>query len=337
MRLHENAARELAHDHEFIGSTEGNEKKALKVIWLTAATMIGEVIAGMLTGSMALLADGWHMATHALALGVTYFAYVMARRYSGAARFSLGTGKFGVLAAYTSALFLGATAAVMVIESVDRFFNPLSIAFNEAIVVAVIGLAVNLFSIRLLGDGDHGHHHDHNHGDHDHHHGDHDHDHNHSPSRDQNLRAAYLHVAADALTSVLAIIALLSGKYLGWGFLDPVMGLVGAGLIFRWAWGLARSSALVLVDGMADDNLGRAVVEAIESDRDSRVVDLHVWPLGSDGAAASVSVVSGERRRAGEYHRRLSGIDNLKHVVVEPHQCRDESCPCRRPEPDPAG
>ena len=330
MQLHEKAAEELAHDHDFNGSTRGNEKKALKVIWLTAITMIGEIIAGLLTGSMALLADGWHMATHALALGVTYFAYIMARRYTGAAKFSLGTGKFGVLAAYTSALFLGATAAVMIIESVDRFFHPLAIAFNEAIVVAIIGLAVNLLSIRLLGD-DHGHHH----GDHDH--GRHDHHRDHGAGRDQNLRAAYLHVAADALTSVLAIIALLSGKYLGWNFLDPVMGLVGAGLIFRWAWGLARNSALVLVDGMADDGVGRAVTEAIEADRDSRVVDLHVWPLGSDGAAASVTVVSGERRRAEEYHSRLAGIDNLKHVVVEPHQCDDESCPCRRPGPESAG
>ncbi|MFU8768893.1 MAG: CDF family Co(II)/Ni(II) efflux transporter DmeF [Desulfotignum sp.] len=311
--MHADTIRKINHEHDFEGDAHENEKRTLKVIVLTGITMCVEITAGVLTGSMALLADGMHMGTHAFALGITYFAYVMARRFSGSTKFGFGTGKFGILSGYTSALFLGGTALYMIVESFKRFFKPVPIAFDEAILVAVVGLAVNVLSIWMLGGKKTGHH---GHG----HHADTDHDRSHHP-HDHNLRAAYLHVLADALTSVLAILALVSGKFFGWSFLDPAMGIVGGVLIARWAWGLLRSSAFILLDGNKDKDLRDAVINAIESDGDSLVSDLHIWPLNSNALAAAITVVTEKKRTPTDYCSRLSHITRLKHTTIEIHYC----------------
>jgi cation diffusion facilitator family transporter len=311
--MHADTIRQINHEHDFEGDAHENEKRTLKVIVLTGITMCVEIIAGVLTGSMALLADGMHMGTHAFALGITYFAYVMARRFSGSTKFGFGTGKFGILSGYTSALFLGGTALYMIVESFKRFFKPVPIAFDEAILVAIVGLAVNVLSIWMLGGKKTGHH---GHG----HHDDTDHDRSHH-HHDHNLRAAYLHVLADALTSVLAIVALVSGKFFGWSFLDPAMGIVGGVLIARWAWGLLRSSAFILLDGNKDKDLRDAVINAIESDGDSLVSDLHIWPLNSNALAAAITVVTEKKRTPTDYCSRLSHITRLKHTTIEIHYC----------------
>ena len=307
--MHTRSLKQISHTHHFGTSDRSNETKTLRVIFLTFGTMLVEISAGVLTGSMALLADGWHMGTHAFALGITWFAYIMARKYSHHERFSFGTGKFGVLAGYTSALFLGGTALYMLYESMIRFISPVQIAFNEAIIVAVVGLFVNVLSIWMLHTtGDHSHSHDHTH--------------------DHNLRAAYLHVVADALTSILAIVALIAGKYFGLVFLDPLMGIVGGLLIGKWAWGLLKSSGLILLDGSGDRELHKEITEAIQSDQDSIVADLHIWHMSSNDLAAIVSVVSREHRSPAEYYERLVFIKRLRHVTIEIHRCEDKLCSC---------
>ena len=311
--MHDDEIRQVRHEHDFDGVDNTNEKRTLKVIVLTASMMCVEIIAGILTGSMALLADGMHMGTHAFALGITYFAYVMARKFSGSTIFGFGTGKFGILSGYTSALFLGGTALYMIVESFRRFFKPVPIAFDEAILVAIVGLGVNVLSIWMLR-GKETNHHDHSHPD------DNEQDRGHH-HHDHNLRAAYLHVLADALTSVLAIVALVSGKFFGWSFLDPVMGIVGGVLIARWAWGLLRSSGFILLDGSGDQGIRDAVVKAIESDGDSLVGDLHIWPLNSNALAAVITVVTKENRNPLDYRSRLSHIAKLKHTTIEIHNC----------------
>jgi len=326
--MHEKTVKRFEHSHELSDVDRSSERKTLQVVILTAITMIAEIVFGVLTGSMALLADGWHMGTHAFALGISYTAYIMARRLSNSPKYSFGTGKFGVLAGYTSALFLGAIAIWMMYESVERFFTPLHIAFNEAIIVAVVGLAVNLVSIRMLGGGgrhhDHDHQHEHTH-DHDH---PRDHDHPHEKKHDHNFRAAYMHVIADALTSVLAIVALLSGKYLGLTFLDPVMGIVGGIMISRWAIGLIQGTARILLDSTAGDAVRAAIQSAVHSDSDSRLTDLHVWRIGSNSMAAAITVVSGMSRTPDDYRTRLEDIGELKHVTVEINPCSDPDCAC---------
>ena len=209
--MHTDMIKQISHEHDFDGIDHANEKRTLTVVIITAVTMCAEIIAGILTGSMALLADGWHMGTHALALGIAYFAYVMARKFSGSSKFGFGTGKFGILSAYTSAIFLGGTGLYMIVESCRRFLIPVTIAFDEAILVAIVGLIVNALSIWMLHTKDT-----------EHHSHDHQHDHNHERHHDHNLRAAYLHVVTDALTSVLAIVALVSGKF--FGFLSRICG-----------------------------------------------------------------------------------------------------------------
>jgi cation diffusion facilitator family transporter len=277
----------------------GNETKTLRVVILTLATMVIEVAAGYLTGSMALLADGWHMGTHAFALGITWFAYILARKHAQSPVFSFGTGKFGILAGYTSALFLGVAALSMLYQSAERLIFPVAIAFNEAIVVAVLGLVVNAASIAIM----HGHGHGHDHG--------HQHDHS--------FRAAYLHVIADALTSVLAIAALLTGKYLGWTFLDPIMGVVGGLLILRWAWSLLKQTGHILLDGSAPEDLQGQIRTALEEDDDSLVTDLRVWYLGSHDLAAMANIETGRALSPADYRRRLEKIHGLHHITVEVH------------------
>lgn len=310
------------HDHEFSGIDRSNEVKTLRVVILTAVMMGLEIAAGIYYGSLALLADGWHMGTHAAALGISLFAYSYARRHAGDARFTFGTGKISVLGGFTSAVVLQIVAIIMMFEAVRRLVNPQMIQFEEAIMVAIVGLIVNLVSVRMLG----GHHHvdtkesAHEH-DHDAHQG-----HIHAQNEDHNLRAAYLHVVADAMTSVLAIIALGAGRIFGWVWLDAIMGIVGGLVISRWAIGLLRSTGHILLDGRPADGLTHHIQTALESEADTRLSDLHVWQVGSSDAVAIISLVTHYPRPVEHYRKLISDIPNLKHVTIEVHTCEDEPC-----------
>ena len=310
----------LEHDHVFLGEDhKRNERRVWLVIALTATMMVIEITAGTIYGSMALVADGWHMSTHAGALLITALAYVYARRHARDRRFSFGTGKFGDLAGFASAVVLALIALLIGWESFLRLTNPVPISFEQAIAVAVIGLIVNLVSAWLLKD-DHAHHH-HGHGHHHHHdhdHGDHHHhDHERGHARDNNLRAAYLHVLADALTSVLAIVALLLGKSYGWLWADPAMGVVGALVMARWSWGLIRDAGSVLLDAVPQgEDLRGEIHDAIERGGD-RITDLHVWQVGPGHHAAIVALASAEPKSPSHYKERLAHIHELSHVTVE--------------------
>lgn len=300
----------FAHNHVFLGAAhDDNARRTLWVVALTAAMMVGEIIAGYLTGSMALLADGFHMATHAGALSVAAAAYAYAKRHAHNPSFSFGTGKVGDLAGFASALVLGLIALGIGVESALRLVQPVKVAFGEATIIAVVGLGVNIASALLLSGG---HHHGHGHG-HDHAHDHHGHGHA-GHSSDNNLRSAYVHVLADALTSVLAISALLAGRYLGWVWLDPVMGIVGGVVIARWAWVLMRDTAAILLD-RTDSHVADEVRELVEAEGDARITDLHVWRVGPEAHAAIVSVVgavNGETVR-----QRLRPVHELAHLTVE--------------------
>ncbi|WP_277667138.1 CDF family Co(II)/Ni(II) efflux transporter DmeF [Novosphingobium lindaniclasticum] len=302
------------HRHYFLGrSHERNARRTLWVVALTTLMMVAEIIVGHLTGSMALLADGFHMATHAGALSVAAGAYAFAKRQADNPAYSFGTGKVGDLAGFASALVLAVIAIAIAAESTLRLFEPITVAFEEAIVIAILGLVVNLVSAALLG-GHHGHgHHDHGHHAHDHHAHDH-HAHGHA---DNNLRSAYLHVLADALTSVLAIAALVAGRYLGWIWLDPAMGIVGGIVIARWSWSLMKDTAAVLLD-RTDAHVAQEVKEAVEAPGDARILDLHVWKLGPEAHAAIVSAaVAAPHIDASVLRRRLSPVHELQHVTIE--------------------
>lgn len=313
--MHGQTIESISHSHDAGAVNPATERRTLYVLILTAVTMVAEIIAGFMTGSMALQADGWHMGTHAFALGIAFAAYWLARRFKGSSLFSFGTGKFGVLAGYTSSLFLGATSLALFAESILRFFRPLEIAFDQALLVSILGFLINAASIWLLHDNDHHHDHDDHHGEHHHH------------EQDHNYRAAYLHVVTDALTSVLAIAALLSGKFLGLTFLDPLMGIVGGILIFRWAYQLLKDTALLLLD-KNNLTIAECIRTAIEADNDSKVVDLHVWPLSSTEMAAALSVVSGRGLTPSNYHASLESIPGLHHWTIEVHPCADVTCCC---------
>jgi cation diffusion facilitator family transporter len=300
----------LSHDHNFLGSAhDDNARRTLWVVVLTAVMMVGEIAAGYLTGSMALLADGFHMATHAGALAVAAAAYAFAKWHAASARYSFGTGKVGDLTGFASALVLGLIALGIGVESVLRLLQPSSVDFGTATWIAVVGLLVNIASAFLLSGG-HGHGHGHGH-DHVHHHHDHGHaEHGH----DNNLRAAYVHVLADAFTSVLAIIALLAGRYLGWVWMDEAMGIVGAVVIARWSWSLMRDTASVLLD-TTDDHVAEEVRELVEAPGDARITDLHVWRVGPEAHAAIVSVTGvgdGDLIR-----QRLRPVHELAHLTIE--------------------
>ncbi|MCZ7855915.1 CDF family Co(II)/Ni(II) efflux transporter DmeF [Agrobacterium salinitolerans] len=313
------------HHHIYLGQNhERNERRVWMVIALTTVMMVAEIVAGHWFGSMALTADGWHMSTHAGAMLISALAYLYARREARNPRFSFGTGKFGDLAGFASAVVLAVVALLIAVESGLRLVSPVEIDFNQAILVAVIGLVVNLVSAVLLKD-DHHHDHDHGHGSHAHHghgsHAHHDHgshaEHGIKGGRDNNLRAAYLHVLADALTSVLAIVALLLGKWNGWNFLDPLMGIVGGLVIARWSWGLIRSTATTLVDAvpLADD-LPQEIRESVETEED-RITDLHVWQVGPGHHAAIVAIHSRAPKAPAFYKQKLAAIHELSHVTVE--------------------
>ena len=304
------------HAHDFLGNHhQRNARRVGGVMVLTLAMMVGEILAGTWFGSMALLADGWHMATHAGAMLITVLAYRYAQRAAGEARHSFGAGKVGDLAGFASALILIGVALIMAWESVARLLAPTPIEYGEAIAVAALGLAVNLASAWLLRDDHAHHHHGHDHG---HSHaGHHHHDHH-----DHNLRAAYLHVLADALTSVLAIVALLLGQRYGWSWLDPVMGLVGALIIGIWARGLLLETARVLLDREMDDPLVEQVREALTEEADAELVDLHLWRVGQAQYACIVSLVTHGEGSADGYKARLREFSQLVHVTVEVNRCR---------------
>jgi cation diffusion facilitator family transporter len=312
--MHSHAFEQRQHSHNFISDSDQAEKSTSKVLFLTATMMVVEIVAGVLYGSMALLADGWHMATHVAAFTITLFAYRYARNHTDDPRFSFGTGKVSVLGGFASAVALAVVALVMALESVMRMFEPHAIHFNEAIGVAVAGLLVNLISGLML----HAHH------EHDH---DHDHDHEvHHHHHDHNLRAAYLHVLADALTSVFAIVALVAGKYFGWVWLDPVMGVVGAAVISKWSYNLVRDTSRILLDGTVDEHTLSVIKHTIEHDADNRITDLHVWQLGRHHYSASIAIVTHYPQEPDYYKNLLCNIPYLSHVSIEVNPCQGEPC-----------
>ena len=306
---------EWIHDHVFDESSETAERSTRLVMWITAAMMVLEISAGWLYNSMALLADGWHMSSHALAIGLSAMAYVTARTYAKDPRFAFGTWKIQVLAGFASALFLVGVAVSMVIGSLERLISPQAIEYPEAMVVGVLGLLVNIVCAVLLGRA---HHHDHGpgHG-HAHEHGAHG-AHGHP---DLNLKSAYLHVVADAFTSVLAIVALAGGWWFGWSWLDPVMGIVGAVMVAWWAKGLLLETGKVLLDREMDHPVVAEIKEVVASDEQSQVADLHVWRVGQKVYACAVTVVTRDRALTPALVReRLAVHEEIIHSTIEIHQ-----------------
>jgi cation diffusion facilitator family transporter len=305
--MHLHSIDQWTHDHVFLGHRHArNERRTRFVVVLTAVMMVGEIAAGSLFGSMALLADGWHMATHAAALGIAAVAYLFARQHARNSRFAFGTGKFGDLAAFSSAIILAMIAVQIAYESAVRLVHPVPIAYSEAISVAVLGLGVNLISAWLLRDP-HDHHHSNGHS-----HGHHQHD--------NNLRAAYIHVLADAATSVLAILALVVAMVSQWIWADPAVGIIGSFVIASWAYGLIRDSGAVLLDVSVDKNLEAVIRDRLET-RGDRVTDLHLWQVGPGHRAAVISVVSDRPLPPATYKRRLEDLRGLSHVTVEVETC----------------
>ncbi len=291
------------HQHDFHHGHERGERQVYIVLALTIVTMVVEIFAGFIFNSMALTADGWHMGTHAAAFGITIFAYRYARKHAKNPRFSFGTGKVSVLGGFASAVALGVVALLMAVESIHRIIEPQEIRFNEAIGVAVLGLIVNLASALILKDNHrhHGHGHDH------HHHEDH------------NLKAAYLHVLADALTSVAAIIALTFGSIFGWAILDPVMGIVGSLVITKWAIGLMKETSGILLDGSVNPEVPESIRSIVEAESGCRVTDLHVWAVAPEHLALILSVETTESHTAASIKELLTAIPHLIHINVEVH------------------
>ena len=317
------------HSHTFGQERrQPGESRTLIVIGITGAMMVVEVVAGLLFGSMALLADGLHMASHAGALGITAFAYAHARRQAASATYCFGTGKVNALGGYTGAVLLAVFALLMAWGSFGRLIHPVDIGYNQAILVAVLGLAVNGVCVLILGVK--AGHHDHGTEAHDHDSSSRSHDgppHDHPHHQDHNLTSAYLHVLADALTSILAIAALLAAKYLGYVWMDPVTGMVGALLVARWSLGLLRTTSGVLLDRQGPESIRAAITRSIEELGDSRVVDLHLWATGPGLYAAIVSVVAHEPATPEEYKARLPQDVGLAHVSVEVHRYAAEPRP----------
>jgi cation diffusion facilitator family transporter len=306
--MHSHSVDQWTHDHVFLGHQHSrNERRTWSVVALTAVMMVAEITGGTIFGSMALLADGWHMATHAAALGISAAAYAFARRQARNPKFAFGTGKFGDLAAFSSAVILALVAVQIAYESIVRMIHPVPIAYGEAITIAVVGLAVNLLSAWLLRDDPHDHEH-------------HGHSHEHHHHRDNNLRAAYVHVLADAATSVLAILALLVAMSSQWVWVDPLVGIVGSAVIGSWAYGLIHQSGAVLLDAASDKAVEDEIRERLETDGD-RITDLHLWQIGPGHRAAVVSIVSHRPLAPAAYKRRLADVPHLSHVTVEVEHC----------------
>lgn len=304
------------HDHSFgQDKKKPGELRAIIVIALTFAMMIIEIAGGIIFGSMALLADGLHMASHAAALGISASAYIFARKHAHDRSFSFGTGKVNALGGFSGAILLLVFALIMISESIHRLAIPVEIVFNQAIAVAIIGLLVNGVSVFILGDHGHDHHHhDHNHG---HGHGHHDH-HQHDHDHDHNLKAAYFHVLADTLTSLLAIFALLAAKYYGWIWMDPLMGIVGALVITKWSIGLLSQTGGILLDKQAPKQLIEKIIKRIENNEENvKVYDLHVWSIGPGIYSTTFIVVSDHTNSPQHYKNLLSDLEELVHSTIE--------------------
>lgn len=300
----------MQHSHSFDNEepVEG-ERRTRWVVIITLVMMAVEITAGVAFGSMALLVDGWHMGTHAMALGIALFAYAYARRHATNPQYTFGTGKVGPLAGFASSIALGVAGLIVLWESALRLGQPVRIDFNEAIFVAVLGLAVNLGSAVLLSTGGtHGHGHDHGHG-----------GHGHGEHRDHNLRGAYLHVLADALTSVLAIAALIAGRQLGWNWMDPAMGIVGSLVITKWSIGLLRDTSRVLLDAEVPLERQQAIRTKLEEQGDCRVHDLHIWRVGREHLGLIATVETAEREGPEAYKALLAPFKDLKHLTIEEH------------------
>ncbi len=300
------------HSHQFNHVDAKAERNTRRVVFITAAMMVVEIAGGYWLNSMALLADGWHMSSHALAMGLSVMAYVFARRYAQDGRFAFGTWKIEILGGYSSALLLAVVAALMMVQSLERLFVPAAIRYDDAILIAVLGLGVNLLCAWLLkGEHHHGHAHGHDHG--------HDHAHGHNGRHhDMNLRAAYLHVVADAATSVLAIVALVGGKLYGAAWLDPAMGIVGSVLVARWAWGLLRESGRILLDAEMDQPVVEEIRDVVrEKFATAAISDLHVWRVGRDSYACILGLVASTAISAEDVRRQLAIHEELVHVTVE--------------------
>jgi cation diffusion facilitator family transporter len=311
-RMHRTDLSRWKHSHDCGFDSSAAERRTRLVIGITATMMLVEMVAGVAFNSMALLADGWHMSTHVAAFLITAFAYYFSRRHGADWRYSFGTGKMGVLGGFASAVLLCVVALLMAGESVHRFVVPVPIRFDQAIGVAVVGLLVNLVCAMLLKD-DPGHRHDApGHGQPSHHH------------HDLNRRSAYVHVLADALTSVTAIVALVSGKFFGWSWLDPVMGMVGSAVVSVWAYGLVRDTSGILLDRTPEAcDLPEEIRRAVENDGDSSIADLHVWQIAAGRFAAIVSVVAHDAKPAQVYREMLQAHEELVHVTIEVQQCRE--------------
>lgn len=320
--MHTEKLADWVHDHVFHTSNEAAEHSTRMVMWITAITMVVEIAAGWWFNSMALLADGWHMSSHAVAIGLSAFAYATARRYAQDPRFAFGTWKIEILGGFASAILLVGVAGMMLVGSLERMLSPEPIQYKEAIVIAVLGLTVNVVCALILGNAhhhDHGHSHGHDHG---HAHGDHHH-------HDLNLKSAYVHVIADAATSVLALAALFGGWIFGWSWLDPLMGIVGAVLVAVWAKGLILETGKVLLDREMDhpvvDEI-REVVEAGDESAETRITDLHVWRVGKQVYSCAMTVVTHDRALTpAEVRQRLAVHEEIVHSTIELHYCADAS------------
>lgn len=320
MHTHDLAA--WRHDHVFDAGNAAGERGTRRVLWITAAMMLVEIAAGWFYNSMALLADGFHMSSHAVAIGLSVAAYAAARRHAGDSRYAFGTWKIEILGGFASAIFLLVVVALMVYGSVERLLKPEAIHYPEAMTVAVVGLVVNLVCAFILGDA---HHHGHDHG-HSHGHGDHDH-HDHAHHHDLNLKSAYVHVAADAATSVAAIAALAGGWWLGWDWLDPAMGIAGAIVVALWAKSLIRDTAVVLLDREMDhpvvDEI-REVVQQRGAGSETAITDLHVWRVGRASYACALSLVTHDTQLTPMQVREwLSVHEEIVHSTIEIHLCPD--------------
>ncbi len=306
--MHTHSIASWQHEHFFLGEQhERRERRTWAVVALTLVMMVAEIVGGTIYGSIAVVADGWHMSTHAAALGIAALAYRFARKHARDPHFTFGTGKLGELAAFSSAVLLALISLLIAYESLIRLYSPVSIRFDEAILLAAVGLGVNLLSAWLLFERDHPHAHDH--GEHHHH-------------QDTNIRAAYAHVLADALTSVLAIVALLGGRFMGWVWLDPVIGVVGAIVIARWSWGLIRDAGAVLLDTVPDETLANTIREKLEVEGD-RVADLHLWRVGPGHSALIAAIVADRPQSPKVYKERLASLSGLSHITIEVHLCPD--------------
>ena len=313
--MHDEQIELWQHHHLFNIDKKSVEKSTFIVVVITFITMIAEILFGWISHSMALLVDGWHMGTHAFALGISLIAYIMARKYAKDRSFTFGTWKIEILGAYTSAIVLGLVGLIMIYSSINRILHPLNIYYNQALLVAFIGLSVNVVCAIILNNGGHAHEHTHRHEENKHSHHEHQ-------QEDLNLKSAYLHVVADALTSVLAIAALLGAKYFNVIWLDPFMGIVGAGLILHWSSMLLKETGSILLQREIDNPLADEIKHEIESDGDSIISDLHIWKVAQNKYACIVSLVTAKKCSIEDYKKRLAKVHELAHVTIEIHECK---------------